>query len=106
VCTGGEPSGLTLDVRSVDVAGELLVNGQAPQDTAECYDAGYENVWSVRFTEVDYSYTFTFGEGCGSDFTFAGPVFPGTYRVAAGGDRSDTTFPGSGQVIYERLRIE
>ncbi len=104
----GPLSNLALDVESVTVSGTLLSNGVPAKPNVDCYDGnGAYPRGRVRFIEVEHGYQFDFDLFCShaTGFPWQLTVFPGTYRVLAGGYPDTTNLPGRDQVIYEALQV-
>ena len=86
VCVGGSPTGLVLDVKTVPVSGKVTLNGAAPKNGADCRANPGADKARVTFQSTQGSATFSFPMSCAdTDFTFAGTLFPGKYRLSVQG---------------------
>lgn len=85
VCAGGALSGLSLDVPTVSVSGEIRLDGQVPVKGAFC-DADQKIMARVRFQDLETSAYVDIPVRCvQGDFSFGGRVRPSVYRVAVVG---------------------
>ena len=102
---------LVLDVKSVPVGGQVLLNGVLPQKNAAC-DSDNEALL-VSFTDKTSGGELSAWVPCTtSDFTFATHVVPGTYRVSVrhwerSFDEYGTDFPRTDTpyTVFEMLTI-
>ena len=106
MCTGGNPKGLALDVKTVTVGGAITVNGQPP--TAE-YQSSQTGA-TVHLVDATQGYSFSLFAACAAapgaacPLTFSGPVYPGTYRVTVGGTYLNE-FPGASFLANPNLVV-
>jgi len=77
---GGDRTGLAFDVRTHNVTGRITLNGAAP--TRTCTSASPA---TVRFVDAARGYNLALAAACDTAFSFAGQVYPGTYRVTVVG---------------------
>ncbi|MFO0655567.1 MAG: hypothetical protein U0787_10865 [Polyangia bacterium] len=113
ICTGGTPTGLVFDLKTVRVSGAITLNGAAPATaTANCsttQNAGYYKA-RVTFTETTNGYTFYADSLCkDAGYTFAQDIYPGTYKVTVqGGYYSKpylTNLPDAPFVVNPALKV-
>ncbi|MDP1914740.1 MAG: hypothetical protein Q8L14_00755 [Myxococcales bacterium] len=104
-CSGGNLSGLILNVLTFQATGTVLLNGMTP--TSACSSAVRA---TVRFTEAAKGYSFAYDVPCppgggatGAPFTFSGAIYPGTYRVTVSGGFSN--MPSQSFVVHEALPV-
>ena len=85
----------TLDVKTLDVGGQVTLNGQTPKLNSYCRNLSGYRAARVYFSEVNHGYSFTFTIYCkdvqSGAFTFKGKVFPGTYKISASGGTYSST---------------
>lgn len=100
VCTGGAASGLVLDVKTVEAAGIVTLNGAAPLLT--CVS---ESPATVQFQEVNLGYRIAIPVGCNSTLAFDSLIYPGTYKVTVVGNSYANLPQGSAFVVKSALTI-
>ncbi len=110
ICAGGRPDDILVNVKTVQVAGKVTLNGKDPEVTADCSETRnpYERKAQVQFTETSKGYTFTFGARCqDASYDFAGTLYPGTYRVSVsrGSSYQTSNLPSTGFVVNSALTI-
>jgi len=103
-------SGLVLDVKTVTVAGVVLLNGKPPTFGPYCKTTSSTKFLRVRFYDATKGYSLTFDKRCSDsphDHTFKTEVFPGTYKVYAGGYTTGySSLPTTAQVVIDRLAVQ
>lgn len=101
--------GLLLDIKTIDVAGTVTLNGQPPTFGQYCKGTSTSKYMRVRFVEVSKGYTIDITRPCNSsphDFSFSGQVFPGVYRVSASGYTTGySSLPTTPQVVIGQLLV-
>ncbi|MBL8956965.1 MAG: hypothetical protein JNK82_39700 [Myxococcaceae bacterium] len=96
-------TGLTYDVRTHTVSGTVTQNGMVPTGgTCSSSPRGY-----VTLADAAQGYSFTFDIPCmGSPATFAGAVYPGTYKVTvAGNSANGSSLPAQAQAVQQMLAV-
>jgi hypothetical protein len=108
VCTGGDPTGLLLDVATHRLTGRLTHNGATPTDAEGCANSPDSNKAIVQLYEQTRGYNIQIPIRCASGtYSFDGTVYPGTYRVQVWGtDPYWTTLPQAPYLAREELIIE
>ncbi len=88
----GSQNNQVLDVKTVQVGGKVLLNGALPMNQGNnCFMYPNDVKAVVTFKDRAKGYALTTNVLCSSaEFTFAAPMFPGTYEVRVKGtDRSN-----------------
>jgi hypothetical protein len=89
---------LALDVQTVAVDGKVTLSGKTPALDPGCANDPTAATSVVTLQEVSKGYQFRFDTLCSdADFSFSGPVYPGTYRVLVSG--YSTSIPNSGEFL-------
>ena len=89
-CSGGDPHGLDLDVKTTTLSGTVTLNGALPVATAACQQNDGTLV-NVQFTNAATGVTFTASTPCTSN-AWSTTVFPGTYKVEVQGYYSNVPY--------------
>ena len=100
VCTGGTPTGLILDVKTVTVAGTVTLNGAAP--TSTCMTSSPA---TVQFQEINQGYTLSIAVPCTPTFAFSGTLYPGNYKVTVLGNSNSNLPQGTAFVANPALEL-
>ncbi len=84
-------SNVAVDVKTVNVAGTLTLDGVAPTTGTSCTNSPSATKAVVRLTNAKLGYAFDLNVPCSSSsFAWSGQVFPATYNVSvAGGQYSN-----------------
>lgn len=107
-----DTSGVVLDVKTVPLAGRITLNGAPPVRGTGCLTTPSISGAVAVFSDEAQGYTITLPSPCSSaDFSFSGPVLPGTYRVTVQNPGTETlsnippsAYKGSYQALSQ-LRI-
>ena len=111
VCAGGDPTMAALDVKTVQLAGRVTLNGADPVKTGTgCTNYPSQSKANIRLTEPTRNYSFLISIPCSAtDFAFSATVYPGTYRVTVEGNSYAgyiySNLPTQPYVIASRLQI-
>ncbi|MGZ3406099.1 MAG: hypothetical protein ACXVAN_06610 [Polyangia bacterium] len=106
VCVGGNGMAIGIDVKTVQVAGTVTLNGAAPTTLPSCNPSPSTSKASVRLTDVARGYSFDLPVPCSaSTFSWSGVVFPGSYRVSVIGDSNYSSLPAQSFVANAQLDI-
>ena len=101
-----EKSGVILNVRTVQLAGKVTLNGAAPTPEMTCTANPTYVTSRIRLTDAANGYSFTFSTLCKDNtFAFAGPVFPGTYRITVDGTNAYSNVPNAAYVAESALTL-
>ena len=77
---------IAVNVPTVTVAGNIMVNGVPPTLNGSCATYPNETTANVTFVEQTHGYSFTLGSLCSdANFGFSGTIYPGTYQVSVSG---------------------
>jgi hypothetical protein len=85
-CTGGDPTMIGLDVKTVRFAGKITLNGADPANGPDCARRPASEKARITLRETTKGYQFALPLLCNdAGFTFSGILYPGTYRVLVQG---------------------
>jgi hypothetical protein len=97
---------LILDVKTVQIAGKLLLNGVLPMLQAYCTANPTSFTATLRFTELQTAVTTTFKTLCkDATFSFAASIYPGTYRITVDGTNTYSNIPNGAFVVINRITL-
>ncbi len=100
-------SGVTLDIVTVEVGGQILLNGQPPQVMAACASSYPYQAATVSLLETTHGYGFESTVGCTDpQFTWSALVFPGTYQVTVSGNGTSSNLPATNYVAVDALQLQ
>ena len=111
VCAEGNPQALTLEGKTYQVSGTVLLNGAAPRVIGPaCTPTSEYEMIRVRFVEPTYNYNIYTDILCKDFFAqkaakFSISLYPGIYKVSVSGLNDQSNFPNAAQVIVSKLRI-
>jgi hypothetical protein len=106
VCVGGDGTAIGIDVKTVNVAGTVTLNGAAPTTLPSCNPSPSTAKASVHLVDVARGYQFDLPVPCSaSTFSWSGVVFPGTYKVTVTGDSNYSSLPTQGFVASAALVV-
>ncbi len=81
-----DKTGLSYDLKTVQLSGQVTLNGAAPANGPDCASFPAAEKARVELIEITQGYYFRLPMSCtDTGFAFSGPVYPGTYRVSVKG---------------------
>lgn len=100
-CAGGNPTMLSLDVKTVKVSGTVTVNGAALANVGTaCANYPTDPKVTVNFFDAARGYSVSTEVPCSSAASaYAVDLFPGTYEVSIEGHRNTNLPPARGVVV-------
>ena len=97
---------LVLDVKTVQIAGKLLLNGVLPMLDAYCTANPTTFTATLRFTELQSGVITTLKTLCkDATFSFAASIYPGTYRITVDGTNTYSNIPTGAFVAISRITL-
>jgi hypothetical protein len=106
VCVGGNGMAIGIDVKTVNVAGTVTLNGAAPTTLPSCNPSPSTSKASVHLVDVARGYSFDLPVPCSaSTFSWSGVIFPGTYKVSVIGDSNYSSLPAQSFVANAQIDI-
>ncbi len=106
VCVGGDGMAIGIDVKTVNVAGTVTLNGAAPTTLPSCNPSPATSKASVHLVDAARGYQFDLPVPCSaSTFSWSGVVFPGNYQVTVTGDSNYSSLPTQAFVANAALEV-
>lgn len=106
VCIGGNGQMIGIDVKTVNVAGVVTLNGAAPSTLPQCNNAPSTAKATVHLIDAARGYRFDLPVPCSSStFAWSGVVFPGTYALSVTGDSNYSSLPEQAFVANPALTV-
>ena len=106
VCVGGNAGNIAIDIKTVNVAGTITLNGTAPTTLPSCNPSPATSKATVHLVDTARGYQFDLPVTCSAaTFAWSGVVFPGTYKVIVSGDSNYSSLPSQGFVAQAALDV-
>jgi len=106
VCVGGNDTAIGVDVKTVNVAGTVTLNGAAPTTLPSCNPSPSTSKATVQLVDTARGYHFELPVPCSaSTFSWSGVVFPGSYKVYVTGDSNYSSLPTQAFVANGQLDV-
>src|SRR6185503_10053246 len=93
LAVSGTVANQALDIKTVNAAGTITLNGAAPTASCPAVSAAYTKA-VVHLSDKKSGYHFDIPVGCDqTDWAWSGAVFPGTYAVSVDGGDGYSNLP-------------
>jgi alpha-D-ribose 1-methylphosphonate 5-triphosphate synthase subunit PhnG len=105
LAVSGTVANQALDIKTVNAAGTITLNGAAPTASCPAVSAAYTKA-VVHLSDKKSGYHFDIPVGCDqTDWAWSGAVFPGTYAVSVDGGDGYSNLPQTAFVANPSLAV-
>jgi hypothetical protein len=105
LAVSGTVANQALDIKTVNAAGTITLNGAAPTASCPAVGAAYTKA-VVHLSDKKSGYHFDIPVGCDqTDWAWSGAVFPGTYAVSVDGGDGYSNLPQTAFVANPSLAV-